>query len=454
MSNLAWLGYNCVRYLVGAVHGQSSFAHFLTSPMTVLGQVVFPLVMMAVYALSGYYNEVFRKSRVQEVLISMSTAAVNSLLIFFVALINDLALDRRSDYEMLFVLFAMLFVMVYAVRAAITNHASRCIKSRRWSFPTLVVGCGQMAVDRVKRMEAMHNSLGYRVEGYVAIPGEQPAANLGKPVYQLAEAAQVCASQGIKELIVVPTTTDPSLVLNVINHLFTLNLPIKITPDRYNVLRSRVRISDLYGDPLIDISGSSMSESGKNIKRCADVMISLLMLIILLPVYAIVALLIKLDSPGPAFYSQERVGMHNRPFRIIKFRTMVADAEAGGRPQLSSAYDPRITRVGRVLRKYRIDELPQFWNVFCGDMSLVGPRPERQYYVDQILEREPAYSLVHQIRPGITSMGMVKFGYATTVDEMVERASFDLLYLENMSLINDIKILVYTVKIVVTGKGM
>ncbi len=288
----------------------------------------------------------------------------------------------------------------------------------------------------------------------MAIPGEEPVAKAGKPVYELDGVDGVCSRLGIKELIVVPTVSDQSQVLSVINRLFALNLPIKIAPDRYNVLRSRVRLSDLCGDPLIDISGSSMSESGKNIKRCVDVLVSLVLMTILLPVYAVVALLIKLDSPGPAFYSQQRVGLHNRPFSIYKFRTMVADAEAAGQPQLSSANDPRVTRIGRVLRKYRIDELPQFWNVFRGDMSLVGPRPERQYYVDRILEIEPAYSLVHQIRPGITSMGMVKFGYATTVDEMVERANYDLLYLENMSLLNDLKILVYTVKIVVTGKGV
>lgn len=454
MSNLAWFGYNCVRYCFGAVQGQPSFAGFMSSPMTVVGQIVFPLAMMAVYCLSGYYNEVFRKSRVQELMLSLTTAAINSLMIFFVALINDLVLDRKSNYEMLLVLFIMLFLMVYVVRAFITGHASHCIKSRRWSSPTLVVGCGKAAIDRVRRMEHMHNSLGYDVVGYVAIPGEEPVAQADKPVYGLDGLDDTCARLGIKELIVVPTVSDQSRVLSVINRLFVLNLPIKIAPDRYNVLRSRVRLSDLCGDPLIDISGSSMSESGKNIKRCVDVLASLALMTVLLPVYAIVALLVKIDSPGPAFYSQQRVGLHNRPFRIHKFRTMVADAEAAGQPQLSSANDPRVTRIGRVLRKYRIDELPQFWNVFRGDMSLVGPRPERQYYVDRILEVEPAYSLVHQIRPGITSMGMVKFGYATTVDEMVERANYDLLYLENMSLLNDLKILVYTVKIVVTGKGV
>ena len=197
-----------------------------------------------------------------------------------------------------------------------------------------------------------------------------------------------------------------------------------------------------------------MSAGGQNMKRFCDVVISAVAMVVLIPVYIAVGLIIKCDSHGPVLYKQERLGRHNKPFYIIKFRTMVENAEQQGKPQLSSDADPRITRVGHYLRKYRVDELPQFFNVLRGDMSIVGPRPERRYYAQQILEREPAYSLVHQIRPGITSMGMVKYGYAQNVDEMVERLRYDLLYLENMSLINDLKIIVYTVKIVFTGRGV
>jgi lipopolysaccharide/colanic/teichoic acid biosynthesis glycosyltransferase len=177
-------------------------------------------------------------------------------------------------------------------------------------------------------------------------------------------------------------------------------------------------------------------------------------LVALTPLYIIVAAIIKSTSPGPIFYLQERVGLHNKPFNIIKFRSMVQDAEVAGKPQLSSDDDPRITPFGRFMRKYRIDELPQFWNVLKGEMSIVGPRPERKYYVDQILQRVPSYALLHQVRPGITSMGMVKFGYAKNVDEMVERVGHDLMYLDNMSLLNDLRILIYTIKIVFTGRGM
>ena len=188
--------------------------------------------------------------------------------------------------------------------------------------------------------------------------------------------------------------------------------------------------------------------------RVIDVATSLLLMLALSPVYAVIAIMIKLNSKGPVIYRQERVGYHNKPFIIYKFRSMIDNAEGGGTPQLSSETDPRITPVGRFLRKYRLDELPQFYNVLKGDMSLVGPRPERRYYVDQLVKYRPAYSLVHRVRPGITSMGQVKFGYAENLEEMIERLDYDLLYLDNMSVLTDLKILVYTMKIVITGKGV
>lgn len=454
-SNVAWLCYNCLRYNLGMVHGyeSSTLGVFLSSRMIVLGQIFFPLMMMLIYYFSGYYNEVFRKSRLSELITTLCSTLVNVILIMLAALLNDMSNIRAANYESLLLLFALLFFFTYLVRALITNHASRLIKGRRWRFPTLVVGDGSAAVAFVRKLEAMRRSLGFDVVGYVHIPGENPVKEIGKPVYQLDEVAQACADLGAKELLVVPTKHNSGTVLKTINRLFSLDLPIKMTPDKYNIILSRSRWNDIYGDPLIDVSGSSMSDCEKNVKRAIDVVVSALALLVLLPVFLIVAVAIKCDSRGSVFYAQERVGRHNRPFRIIKFRTMVQNAESGV-PQLSREGDPRITRLGRFMRKYRIDELPQFWNVLKGDMSIVGPRPERQYYVDQIVRRAPAYSLVHQVRPGITSMGMVKYGYATTLQGMIERMNYDLLYLDNMSLINDLKIVVYTVKIVFTGRGM
>ncbi len=454
-SNLAWFIYNCLRYFVGTAKGAPSLGAFLGSKMILLGQIAFPLVMMLVYYLSGYYNNVFRKSRVQELFITFSSTFVNVIIIFLVALINDMTSDSRGiNYELILMLFVLLFVMVYGVRAVITGITSHKIKNRIWQFRTLVIGCGQAAYTFVDKLERMRSSLGYDVVGYVEMPHENKVKGISKPVYQLDELEEVCAREGIQELIVVPTKQESSVVLNAINKLFPLNLPIKITPDRYSIMLSRVRLNDIAGEPLVDISSSNMTEGWKNMKRALDVVFSLLLLVLLIPVYITLALCIRLDSKGCVLFRQERVGLRGKPFKIIKFRSMREDAEKDGQPQLSTEDDPRITRVGKVLRKYRLDELPQFWNVLKGEMSIVGPRPEREYYANLILQREPSYALIHQIRPGITSMGMVKFGYAKSIDEMIERLRYDLIYLENMSLLNDLKILIYTVKIVFKGRGM
>ena len=455
MSNLGWAACNVARFYLGNPHREfGSLASVLTSQTVVMGQVLFPLMMMVVYYLSGYYNEVFRKSRLQEIFTSLWSAGINALVIFFVALINDRGRGRQVDYEIILVIWFVLFAAIYSWRCIVTSYTSHMIKTRRWSFSTLIVGRGAAAVAYANKLDSMPQSLGYRLKGFVSIPGENDVKEVTLPCYSLDEIARVCADEKIEELIVVPTKQSTEVVLNTINRLFALNLPIKVTPDRINVLLSQVRISDLHGDPLVDISGSNLSDSGKNLKRLIDVMVSALVLIVLSPLLLVVALLVKLDSKGPVIYTQERVGFHNKPFKMYKFRTMVHSAEQAGVPQLTCDNDPRITRLGKSLRKYRIDELPQFWNVLKGDMSIVGPRPERQYFINQIQERVPSYALVHQVRPGITSMGMVKYGYAQDVDQMLERLSYDLIYLENMSLINDFKIMVYTIKTVITGKGM
>jgi len=454
MSNLAWFTYNIVRYQTGNVVGWPYLESYLKSDIVLLGQLLFPLMMMVTYAFSGYYNNVCRKSRVQELLTTAASATINTLFIFFTALINDVMGVRGNDYEMIFILWALLFGLVYAVRAIITNIASRQIKSRKWTFPTLIIGNGSAAAAFVNKLNNRRNSLGYEIMGFVNIPGEHAVKGNPLPTYELNELQEVCQRENIWELIVVPSRDDTVQTMNAINQLFDLGLPIMISPEYFNKMQTPVTISDIYGEPLVNISRSSMSDSGKNIKRALDVLFSIVALILLSPLYLVVALIIKRTSPGPIFYRQERIGLHNKPFNIIKFRSMVNNAEASGKPQLSSDSDPRITPFGHFMRKYRIDELPQFWNVLKGEMSLVGPRPERQYYIDMITPLVPAYSLLRQVRPGITSMGMVKFGYAKNVDEMVERVKYDLMYLNNMSLLNDIKILIYTIKIVFTGRGM
>ena len=211
-------------------------------------------------------------------------------------------------------------------------------------------------------------------------------------------------------------------------------------------------MTNIYGALLLEVISDVMPFWQRVVKRGMDFVFSLIAVILLLPFYLFSALAVKLSSPGPIFFLQDRVGKNGRSFKIIKFRTMVVNAEQNG-PQLSSENDPRITKVGKFMRKTRLDEFPQFINVLIGDMSIVGPRPERQFYIDQISKIQPQYNQLTKVRPGITSWGQVKFGYAENVDQMLQRMKFDLLYLKNRSLSLDIKIMFYTFVIVLKAEG-
>ena len=350
-------------------------------------------------------------------------------------------------------LYGLQFVCVYAVRATITGNATALIHRGKWQFNTFIIGCGSKAVKQMRELEEPRLSLGYRIVGFIRVNDETADPEIADRTYPMEELPRLCREMKIQELIVAPEEDNLVELHRLINTLYPLNLPIKLGTDEFNIISSRVRLTNIYGAPLIDMSNCAISEGGKNMKRMFDILVSAVALVLLSPLFVVLAILIKRDSSGPVFYQQERIGYRHRPFKIYKFRTMKANAESGT-PLLSEENDQRITRIGRVLRKYRLDELPQFWNVLKGDMSLVGPRPEREYFIRQIVERVPYYVLLHQIRPGITSWGMVKYGYARNIDEMIARLKYDILYLENMSLLVDLKIIIYTIRTVVTGKGM
>lgn len=409
--------------------------------------------MLGLYYLSGYYNQVFLKSRLQEFITTSTTSFIGMVVIFFAALFNDINAERAFTYEMMLVLFMTFFFVVYIVRYSITRVATHKIHHREWVFNTLIIGTSNTAEQMEKRLRKMKKSMGFNVIGYVETCEGAFHRDLNLPIYSLEEIADVCVRENVKNIIVIQHRHGIKATMSLVSNLLSLNLPIYISPDLYQLLTSKVRVSNIVGEPLVDISKTEMSQCMLNIKRVSDIMVSLITLIVISPLLLIVALVVKYSSKGPVFYKQRRIGYHKRPFNIYKFRSMYVDAEVSG-PALSTLNDPRITPVGRFLRKYRLDELPNFWNVLRGDMSLVGPRPEREYYIKQIMAKAPYYTLIHQVRPGITSWGMVKYGYASDVDGMIERLRYDLLYIENVSLLIDLKILFYTVQTVFTGKGI
>lgn len=454
MTSLAVLLFNVARYnLLPSAH-RFTVWDFLSEPNVVAGQILFPIGMLYVYFLSGYYHRVIGKSRIQELSTTMITAFAGTLVVIFVALINDLTNDRAQDYRVFFMIFALLFGLVYLPRVIITNCTMRRVERGELYYRTAVIAD---LVDEERVAELVRGLSPLSLLKPVCVCEMDRAADghvAGLPAMGLSGLEAISAAGQVERLLVMPSQRGWETTLNVINRLFALGLPIYIGADTAPSYLFNTRLVSLTADPFIDVSRVHIPASTLNIKRSFDVVISALALVVLAVPLAIAALAIKLDSRGPVVYRQRRVGMHGSEFEILKLRTMHVDAESRGKPELSHEDDPRVTRVGRVLRKYRIDECMQFVNVLRGDMSLVGPRPERRYFVEKIKERAPSYVLVHRVRPGITSLGMVRFGYASNVDQMVARLKYDLLYLENMSLLTDIKIIVYTVSTVLGGKGV
>jgi exopolysaccharide biosynthesis polyprenyl glycosylphosphotransferase len=270
----------------------------------------------------------------------------------------------------------------------------------------------------------------------------------------LKNTSEIIREQGIEDIIIALEPDQHKELKNVLNQLFDMDqgLNIRIVPDMYDIMLGKVRMNEVFGAALIHIKQELMPTWERLLKRLMDIVVSATVLIVLSPLYLFIMLRVRLTDPGPIFFRQERIGLNGKPFHLIKFRSMYTDAEKHG-PQLSSENDPRITPWGRTMRKYRLDELPNFWNVLTGDMSLVGPRPERQFFINQIVEQEPHYRQLMKVRPGVTSWGQVKYGYASNVDEMLQRVKFDILYIENMSLLLDLKIMFHTVFVLLEGRG-
>ena len=404
------------------------------------------------YWLSGYYNKeaLLFKSRLSEFLQSVASCFVGALLLFFFYMIDQPA-SLYEDYSHAFALFFYIqFLLTYLVRLAITNSMVGKIRRRKVGWNTLVIGVGARAAKLGYDLDHAHKSLGYNVLGYVAIPKrEGQKVDEGSIVGTTDRLDELIDRLGIAVVFLAVDGITEMEIYKFLHLLSVKNVKIKLIPNKYQLVTGSVHMDTIYGIPMIDLTTVRMSEFQKNLKRLLDVIVSLVTLTVLLPVFLI---MIALIGRKP-IYRQERAGRYGNPFVMYKFRSMKIDAEANG-PQLTEEDDERVTRFGRFMRKYRLDELPQFWNVLIGDMSLVGPRPERIFYVNQIVQEVPYYYMLSNVRPGITSWGMVKYGYANTIEGMIERADYDVIYLENMSLVVDCKILIYTVRTVLTGEGL
>lgn len=449
-ASVAWLLFNILRYEVFAIdEGADSLLDYLQYPGVLGGQVVIPLFWLVLYYFSGYYNKPFGKSRLTELFSTFITVLIGTVFVFFALLLDDIPRSIDIYYKLFFGMFGLQFFITYIPRLLITQSGMRKIKNREWAMKVLIIGAGGKAV----RIAHDLYRLGYDICGFVSEDERTPVkADRNQVLGTVEDIPVLMEKENVDEIVLAVESKNNKALLGILYSLYLYKRPIKVLADRFNML-SKIQLRTIRGIPLVDVTDNNFSPAEQNIKLFLDKVCSVVALLLLSPLFAYIAWRVKKDSPGPVFFRQERIGYLGQPFWMYKFRTMYVNAEENG-PSLSSEDDLRVTPFGRIMRKYRLDELPQFWNVLKGDMSLVGPRPERKYFIDEIVKTAPYYYLLHNVRPGITSLGMVKYGYAASVDKMVERMEYDILYYENMSLTLDLTILIYTVKTVITGKGV
>jgi len=419
-----------------------------------LALIFIPAFWITIYYITGQYSNIYRKSRLLELGKTLMTSIVGVTIIFFLLLLNDWISDYKKYYDLFFTLLFLQFGFTYLFRLILTTRTIHRIHNRVIGFNTIVIGGNEKAVRLAEDMMAQKRPAGNKIIGFLTVeesdnyPLEKYAPNLGS--YKNLQ--KVVNDYQVEEIIIAIESSEHNLLSQILTVLENRAHIVWGIPDLFDILSNSAKSSIIFGSPLLKISNGLMPVWQANIKRLLDVVISVLSLIIFFPIFITLAVIIKLSSKGPIFYKQERIGKFGHPFKIYKLRTMQKDAETDG-PLLSSSDDCRITKIGQFMRKTHLDEIPQFVNVILGEMSLVGPRPERKYYIERISIVAPYVTHLQKVRPGITSWGQVKYGYASNVDEMVERLQYDMVYLKNISLYVDFKILIYTVMECVKGKG-
>ena len=423
-------------------------SEFIISYKLIIGTFVITVFWITLFYLFNKYHNIFKSSKIKYFLEHLKVSFIGCLILFFFILLDD----KISNYKNYYISFSMLFMSQF-----ITSYLFRFIYlyiiNKKQYFNTIIIGNNTQANKINQELTKSKTYKNLKIIGFVET--EKTKAKIVSPLKNIGiirEIKKIIEKHKIEEIIIAINTKNKKIIEFIIHEVYEFNINIKITSDTQDIISGLVKMNNLDTISLIEIKQELLTPGEKLLKTSFDKIFSLIMIIILSPIFVIFSCLVFFSSKGPIIYSQKRLGKKGIEFSIYKFRSMYENAEING-PQLSSKNDTRITKIGKIMRKTRIDELPQFINVLKGDMSIIGPRPERNYYFQRIMQKEPNYKYLLKVKPGITSIGIVKYGYAENINQMIERMKYDLIYIENISLINDLKILILTIFVMIQGRG-
>jgi exopolysaccharide biosynthesis polyprenyl glycosylphosphotransferase len=416
-----------------------------------LSAICYPAMAVAVHYLSGYYNMRTRRSRIVELFTTLFDSAIIAIITFFAIMLDDEVVSYSAYYRSFLVLFSFQFTITYTVRLIQTQRKFLRYKSGKIYFNTLIIGTGKTAAHITGVIDNKIRKYGQRIVGYISADNTN-VVETKKILGSFDDIETVITNKNVKSVIIAVDGMDETMIFNLANRLLKQHVEIFFVPRLFEIVTGSVHMNDVDSEPFVSLTDQPMSAWQQSVKRAFDITASVVAGILLSPILIYIPLRIISESRGPIIYRQVRIGRGGKPFVMYKFRTMYNDAEHDG-PRLTSLRDKRITPFGRFMRKYRLDELPQMLNIIKGDMSIVGPRPERKHYITLIEEKAPYYCLIYKIRPGLLSWGPIKIGYSDTVDKMVSRLNYDIVYMDNMSLLTDLKIIFYSIDVIVRGRG-